>query len=207
MTTVVCLGASITAGAHGTVGWVARVRARSDDETLVYGLGVSGEASDEIASRFDREVPPRTGEVDPAEPVAVLLQLGTNDARVEPDGRVNAPAAFADNLRAVRERAHEVADVVRVLDVLPSDERVDPAPWHPDHRWPAGDLATYDERLRGVVPPEEVIPVRERFVGHTRDLLADGLHPNAAGHRVIADRVVGALDAAGVGAWAPARDR
>lgn len=202
MVHLLAFGSSITGGAGGRIGYVARLRARLADAT-VYNVGVGGEASPGLRERFRREAPPRVYDPDTN---VVLLELGVNDARIESGERVASPDTFEANVRALREAAHDRVEVVRFLDVFPSDERVDPAPWNPDHRWPVGDLAVYDERLRAVVPDEEVVPVRERFAGRTDDLLADGLHPNAAGHAAIAAAVAADLDAAGVGEWGPSVD-
>ena len=184
-------GDSLTAG-DGTRGWLPHVLDRLDIDVRPYDMGIPGDTSADLRERFGPESRRRAHDWSP---VVVLVQVGVNDTQtaVETgDCRVSLDE-FEANLRAIHEQAGEIADLVRVFDIAPVDERVDPMDWKPTHAYRPDTVARYDKRLRAVVPDEAVIPVRERFEGRTHELLADGVHPNEAGNRVIADAAVEAL--------------
>lgn len=187
------VGDSLTTGDSGTRGWLPPFQDLTDADVLAYNLGIGGDTSAGVRERFASESRRRAHDWSP---VVVVFEVGVNDSQIAVEtGERQVPLSeFEANVRALREQATEIADLVRFVDIAPVDERVDPMDWKPTHAYRPDAVTRYDERLRAVVPESERIPVRERFEDRTHDLLADGVHPNEAGNELIAEAVVRALD-------------
>lgn len=184
---LVCLGDSLTYG-YGVPRkdcWVSRA-AETTGHTLV-NRGINGDTTGGMLSRFGRDV---LGE----KPDRVLLLGGANDIIF---GGSDASARL--NLTAMANQA--VAAGVRPMVALPPPVYAEgiPEPWLAltDYQKLAPVFASYrawvaafakafgfktvDFAVSGLLPPE----------GHTHYL--DGLHPDAEGHRLMAEAVIAAL--------------
>ena len=184
---LVCLGDSLTYG-YGVPRrecWVSLAAVRTG-HTLV-NRGINGDTSSGMLARFGRDVLCE-------QPDRVLLMGGANDIIF---GGSDAPARL--NLAAMAHQA--VANRVRPMIGLPPPVYAEgiPEPWLAltDNRALAPVFAAYREWLArfagtfgfrtvdfavpGLLPPE----------GHTHYL--DGLHPDAEGHRLMAEAVIAAL--------------
>ena len=184
---IVCLGDSLTYG-YGVPRkdcWVS-LAAQATGHTLV-NKGVSGDTTGGMLARFARDVLAQR-------PRRVLLMGGVNDLLF---GGSDAPARA--NLAAL---AHQAAAAgVRPMIGLPPPVYPDAVPpaWRTLARWdtmvPALDayrawltdfarafgLPTVDFAVPGLLPPEGA--------GH----YLDGLHPDAQGHRLMAQAAIAAL--------------
>jgi len=172
------VGDSITQGSKHTEGarsfpqlfeeWVRYERGRRDD--IVVTTAFSGETTDDLLASFAVRV------ARPA-PDVVFVMFGTNDAT----GLVSEPRFRANLERIVAQ--------VRALDALPVLQTPNPIA---ESGARGAALAEYVRTIRAVAADEGVA-----LVDHYRDgepdpaLLADAIHPNALGHRTMAERVIG----------------
>lgn len=174
----------------------------------VINAGVRGNTTADAAERFAKDVLSHAADV-------VIIQFGANDAMVDvwKDPPARQPRvtiqAYEEHLRTfvrtLRDRG------VKVVLMTPSPFRWTPGlrkrygrqPYQPDD--PDGInvlLQTYAATVRRIAKEEGVVlvDVYEAFSAYGRvagqsvdDLLLDGIHPNEAGHRLVADRLLEAL--------------
>ena len=83
------------------------------------------------------------------------------------------------------------------------DARTTPIPWMPDRAYRNATVAEFDAAIRRTAAAE-AIPYIELFRTWTADrayqqLLWDGIHPNAAGHAQIYERIKAFLQCQGLG--------
>lgn len=170
--TVVFLGDSLTAGYQlaEEQAWPALVAERLAGEGLPFraiNAGVSGDTSAGGLARLDWVLR--------ADPDVVVVELGANDAL-----RGSDLASTEENLRRILERLREegVAVLLVGLQIPPN--------YGPD----------YARRFTQLFPrlaEEHDVPLvpflLERVAGNDSLNLGDRIHPNAAGHRIVAETV------------------
>jgi len=179
-----------------------------DAGVTVVNAGVRGNTTADAAERFAKDVLSHAADV-------VIIQFGANDAMVDvwkdPPARQPRVAieAYEEHLRTfvrtLRDRG------VKVVLMTPSPFRWTPGlkkrygkpPYQPDD--PDGLnvlLQTYAATVRQIAEEEGVVlvDVDEAFSAYDRvagqsvdDLLLDGIHPNEAGHRLVADELLAAI--------------
>ena len=169
---IVALGDSLTAGlgVAPDEAWPALLEARLQQEGLQYRVvnaGVSGDTSAGGVSRLDWVL--RNN------PEIVIVALGANDGL-----RGQPVTALRSNLVTIVDRLKQ-----RKVKVLLAGMRLPPnygAPYTRDFAAVFADVA----RQTGV----PLVPFLLDGVAANASLnLADGIHPNAAGHRIIAERL------------------
>jgi acyl-CoA thioesterase-1 len=170
--TVVFLGDSLTAGYQLAEGqaWPALVAERLAAEGLelrAVNAGVSGDTSAGGLARLDWVLR--------AEPDVVVVELGANDAL-----RGQDLASTEANLRAIVERlrAADVAVLLVGLEIPPN--------YGPDY---ARRFSALFPRLAAEYELPLVPFLLDRVAGERSLNLADGIHPNAEGHRLVAETV------------------
>lgn len=178
MTTIVCIGDSITFGQHlpfGVPAWPERIGA--------VGRGISGETTRQALERWPRDVQDNPADI-------TVIQYGHNDAnRWDTDAglpRVSL-AAFTANLE-------EMIDRCRAFHTRPVLCTPTPTRKNPDYD---DDVLAYACALISVAIKLDVqlVDVRDAFYrDHLGELLLDdGLHLTDAGHALYADTVEKAL--------------
>lgn len=174
---VVFLGDSLTAG-YGlaeTEAWPARVAAALAAEGMpiqAINAGVSGDTSAGGLSRVDWILR--------SEPDVVVVELGPND------GLRGLPLdATEENLREIVRRIEAAG-----AEVLLAGLQIPPN-YGPDYAGRFRDLYPRLAAELGV----PLVPFLLEGVGGEPDLnLPDGIHPNAAGHRIVAENVLPHLE-------------
>ena len=173
---IVALGDSLTAGlgVAADEAWPALLQARLEREGLHYRVvnaGVSGDTTAGALRRLDWVLRAR--------PAIVIVALGANDGL-----RGLSVAAMRDNLVAIVTRLRESGARVLLAGM----------------RLPPNYGATYTREFAGTfdaVARRTSVPLLpfllEDVAGHAALNQPDGIHPNAAGHRVVADNVWRAL--------------
>jgi lysophospholipase L1-like esterase len=177
---VLFLGDSITYfwgdPAHGAAAW------RAGLEPLgAVGFGIPGDQTQNLLWRL------QNGELDGRPKVAVVM-IGVNDL-----GHGQSPADTATGIAAVVDtiRAESPQTKVLLLSLLPAggtDSFLNPG------------IARVNAMIAGLDDGRDVrfLDVASRFLGPDGDaapgLLADGLHPSAAGYSVLADALTGPIE-------------
>jgi lysophospholipase L1-like esterase len=197
---VLIFGDSITQGHWDTEGgWVDKLRKHYDelqvqdfdkDQPTIFNLGISADTSREILARVEAEVLVRTRHN--VLPI-VIVQIGINDSYS--DGKAVAVPIdeYKDNLVAIIEKLKPTSAKIIFVGLSACDEaKTTPVAWG-EYYYTNQNIKTYEDQMRSVATEHDVafIPVFERFLSATKleELLADGLHLNNRGHRVIFDIV------------------
>lgn len=200
MSDLIIFGDSITYGASDAVagGWANQLARLVDKKRIesgslrpyVYNLGVPSEDIRDTRKRFEHEIVARE---DPGDPYALIFAVGINDSRVLlVDGSHRVPleefkTVYEEVVRAARANAAHIV----LLGLTAVDElRVNPVPWRSDAAYRNDYIRTYDVAIATIATANDLlyIPMFDLF-DNRPDLLTDGLHPNAEGHRMMFERV------------------
>lgn len=169
-------------GARAWEGWPMLLRAHLEAQNpqhRVYALGVPGQRTDGLLARFGAEAQAR-------EPSIILFAIGINDSK---HSSTIPPDVFEENVQALHQQARRFTQHVGFIGLT----RVDEAALGPR---PAGELrhtnasiAVYDATLAGFCA-HQAIPHLNVSTALTLADLADGLHPNAAGHEKLFRKIL-----------------
>lgn len=178
---VLCAGDSITAASYP--GHLQRLLDVSGHRLQVINGGVNGNTTGEYLS-FLR----RTQLVARAHPTWVLLQLGTNDVRV--DGDATPLAQFRANLEAIIDlvTAHRNPDGSSPRIILAT---IPPIPAGVPGPFDAGSAARVEAEINPAireVARRRQLPLADNHaLFAARPALLPGIHPSEAGYRALAD--------------------
>lgn len=206
---VLVFGDSITQGFWAVeAGWVERIRQHYDtiqvgdlrhkDEPTIFNLGISANNSGDVLKRIKAETLARIGH---NHSITVLVQIGTNDSSVCRD-TVDVSIKLAEyrhNLEEIVEQLQPIAQKIVLVGVAACDEsKTVPVFWN-GIDYTDKQLKSYEDVMKSVADQTGTyfIPVFEAFKQELEkgaDLLADGLHPNDNGHKIIADIVLHELE-------------
>lgn len=200
----ICLiGDSIAAGTGDTDGrgWHGRLAAsalRRGSDLTIYGLGVRGDTSVDVARRWRAEVDARLPDLFPA---GLVFQFGLNDC---------AFRSFADGRRERRVEPEASRRTVESVLTSAADERavlmIGPAPVdgsRPGPQLVAGVIQRIDDRdiaeldeMMATVADDVGVPYLRVFDRLSSDPAwsnalreGDGIHPSGRGYEVLADLV------------------
>ncbi|MBQ0018247.1 MAG: hypothetical protein KBS63_03415 [Clostridiales bacterium] len=195
---IVVFGDSITFGAWDKEcgGWVNRLRLSVDNDTRiekshVFNMGISGQVTEEILDRIDDECRRRIR--DDAKNT-VILAAGINDTQVI-RGEIRVPEGeFRYNVRSLIRRAQRYADNVLYVGLTRVDESRT-SPWAGDRTktWKNALIERYDRIIEEICDEEGADYIRMLEVTDPMSNY-DGLHPDAEGHRRIAEAVRTRID-------------
>ncbi|HTE57251.1 MAG TPA: GDSL-type esterase/lipase family protein [Verrucomicrobiae bacterium] len=208
MKNIVIIGASITHGVGGSQGWADMVK-RAVHQKLyapegpgeiceVYELGIPGQTAKDILERFEAEVRLRIGGRQ-ANENCIVLSVGANDAKAigEPENYTTTSGEYAEHIQALLGLAKKYATTVFGLGLTP----VDKVKTNPKHNPLNGSKSYFDnDRLSQfeTVFQEECQKQAVEFIplhAHVpkdwaqKFIIADGLHPNQAGHEWIFEQL------------------
>lgn len=187
-------------------GWVQRVRKEYDKQTIknlagpsreFYNLGISGDTTAGIVKRLSYAVEARRWQDDP---FILVFQVGLNDTQFAHEEVMSTPEQYRDELDVLISSARHYSDKLLFVGLMPVDDKLC-SPW--THS-PASisfkneRILEFEGALRKICIEKDIphVQIFEKFQEEQakRELLADGLHPNDAGHQLIADLVKPELD-------------
>lgn len=186
-------------------GWVHRLRAYYDSlqvkdfshpQPKIFNLGVSGDTAADILDRFEAETLARQW---PGEALMLIFAVGTNDSKIIGSQNYCSTDAYKAHLSALLEKVPHFTKLPPIfVGLTPCDEtRTTPVSWV-DVSYENGCLQAFDRTLQATVEKHGglYVPVFEKFQAAQakKDLLFDGLHPNAAGHTLLAELVRPSID-------------
>ena len=193
---VLIFGDSITQGYWDTAGgWADRIKAsvfRKDIDANfahyhgVHNLGIDGNTTSQVIERFDNEVKARLW---PGSEYGVIFAIGTNDTVTrEVGGPLSSPEQYKQELAVLLNKARGLTSNIAFVNLCPVDEALT----NPLSASSSGKCYTnqqidsFNSSLSEFCRQNDVslIDVHGPF-GKRDDLLADGLHPNSAGHEII----------------------
>jgi len=196
---ILIFGDSIVYGSWDTEkgGWVNRLREYLEDKMLAYpslyyltyNLGISGDTSTELLSRFKSETEARLKEEGEK---LFIFAIGTNDATFVPsqnDFKSRGIDNFKTNLSELLKQAQQFPAKIVFVGFVPIDEsKTTPFEWNPDRVLTTENLNKYQGALKSFCAENNIpfIDVYENFIKEDyKNLLDDGLHPNSSGHQKI----------------------
>lgn len=202
---VLVFGDSITQGYWAVEhGWVDRVRMFFDgiqskdldglDEPTVFNLGISADNSTDILARIENEILARTRQTHTVRPV-VVIQVGVNDGSTESEEPQVTLSQYAKNLKAIVANVSPIASQLIFVGFASCDEtQTTPVSWG-DFYYTNQAIKSYEDVMSQIAAEEELsfIPVYDQFKQRAdsgENLLADGLHPNEAGHELMYELIM-----------------
>lgn len=199
---ILFFGDSITQGFWSVEGgWVERIRKHYDARVLqsldfsqpaIFNVGISGDTTRSLLARIERETKARIWQDDP---IIVVVAIGTNDCLFEGGKQWADPEEFRANLQKIIEILQSFTeDIVLVGNPACDEARTTPVSWG-DFTYLNTELERSEKIIAEVATKngQTYIPIFKGFetkLDKGDDLLADGLHPNDAGHQFIADSVL-----------------
>lgn len=179
---VICVfGDSITWGAWDLEfgGWANRLRLycdnQSDFETEVYNLGVDGDYVRDVLKRFDVEAQARNPDI-------IILAIGINDSSHPSNPRGTDLGKFEVQFKELLEKTRKFTDKIIVLGLTNVNEKSG------NHGYANSNISLYDDKVKSIAKNQN-LPFVDLFNTLAEDELADGLHPNAKGHKKIFEKV------------------
>ncbi len=186
MSNRICVfGDSITWGAFDleSGGWVERLKVHffdNDPETYVYNCGVSGDRVSDVLKRFDLEV-------DARRPDKIIFSIGINDS-TNIDNPGGTPIdEFKSSYKELLDKAEKITKDIVVVELNNIDEESNKFGYRNE------EIKKYNEVIKEI-SQERNLKFADCFGVLTRDdFYNDGDHPNAAGHKKIFEKVLGAI--------------
>ncbi|MDP2671865.1 MAG: GDSL-type esterase/lipase family protein [bacterium] len=181
---VVVFGDSITWGAFDTEagGWVERLKTHlynKNPDVYIYNCGVSGDFVSHLLSRVEVEAKARR-------PEKVILAIGINDSPHSENPQGTRIPDFQEQYKELLEKVQSFTKNIIIVGLTNVDEEV-------DEYYKNQEIKKYDEVVKRIAE-ESNLPFVEFFGVLEKDDLADGLHPNAKGHKKILKKVLEKLE-------------
>jgi len=200
MAQIFCFGDSITYGAWDVAssGWAQKLRIYLDKKQkedsnlyfLTYNLGIPGETTDDLVSRFLSETKARIREEKQEENVFIFA-YGANDAAIIPSQdkfRVDAED-FKNNLENVVDQARKFDNKIFILNITPVNEEFAANPANKDKSRLNKYIEVYNKKIKEIADNKDIyfVDVNSAFMNNDYKSLfcEDGLHPNESGHEII----------------------
>jgi len=198
-TKVLIFGDSIAHGAWDTEkgGWVQRIKSFLDEETLseseneyiIYSLGVSGNNTEDLLERFEFETKQRLKEND--EELMFIFAIGTNDSQFihSKNGLRFSPEEYENNLDRLLNLAKKFSSKIIFVGLTPVDEtKTTPIPWSTDKSYKNEYIKRFNDILSNFCKEKRIYFIEifgELIKEDYQDLLEDGLHPTSGGHKKV----------------------
>lgn len=180
---VICIfGDSITWGASDAEqgGWAEQLKIHfgERDDAEVYSLGISGDNTDSLVERIE-------GECSARKPNMILIAIGVNDSQhIEKEHDYRVPVErFKKNLSKLLISTRKFTENIIFIGLVQVDE-TKTKPFDPEKRnhYQNDVIKRYNNEIRIFCEINKLKFIEMLDVIKAADL-ADGLHPNAEGHR------------------------
>jgi lysophospholipase L1-like esterase len=164
-------------------GWVNRlwlyVGEKTDGETEIYNLSISGGTTQTILDRFESEAKIREAD-------AIIFQSGGNDSGLKEKNGSNQISIeqFRQNILEIISKAKKITPNLIFIGFKNVDKsKTTPVSWK-DIYYVNSEIKRYNEIMRTVCQENEILFFDLFGILENIDL-EDGLHPNAKGHEKI----------------------
>jgi acyl-CoA thioesterase-1 len=185
---------------HG--GWAQRLAIDAFKEGLedlrgdwptVFNLSISGDTTEGVLGRMDAEISARRGN---DEEIVVVIAIGTNDTVVYDDLSRTSLETFRLQLEALYQRCYKYSRKVMFVGLPAVDEKLsDPWKFSDDGaRFTNARIKGFEDVIHDLAEARGIpfVPIFTTFKHHLDkgdDLLSDGLHPNAAGQKLMYEHI------------------
>ena len=160
----------------------------------VFNLGISGDTSEGVLKRLKQEVESRRTDENSE---VIIIAIGINDSILKSDNVVLMDVyQFQTAYEKIIKEAQAVAGQVYCLGLTAVDES-QTSPWKyskTGEQWRNNRINLFEDSIKQSASRLSVpfIPIHDEFLSQLNSgivLLADGLHPNEDGHKLIAEIV------------------
>lgn len=159
-----------------------------------FNLGISGDTAAGVLKRLEAEFKSR--QIYPEE-TAIVIAIGTNDTVINRRGANTSPQHYQETIQAIAEVAASLTKKLMFVGLPAVDDQLcDPWPFSSTKKsYSNARIWEFETKLRQFCQEAHILnaPVFERFKNRP-ELFADGLHPNEAGHALLAGLVKPSLD-------------
>ena len=180
-------------------GWVQRLRVFYDDlqiadlsrdEPTVFNLGISGDTTKNVLQRFVQETEARKW---PGEEFVFVFAIGTNDSLAHARDYESSPEIYADQLKELVSKASKFSAKKLFVGLTSINEKLTNPYMYSltGKKYTNARIWEFETILRKFCDNNRLplVKIFEKFKSRD-DLLADGLHPNDEGHKLIAGLVL-----------------
>lgn len=162
-----------------------------------FNLGVSGDTVDGLRKRLEVEVTNRQLLNDEN---VIVLSIGINDTVLHDNRAVRDVYDFQESFENLLDSSLSIANKVICIGLTAVDESLTD-PWaysSTNKQYLNNRINLFEDTIKQACEIKDVpfVPVHDRFLtqADSATLLSDGLHPNEAGHELIASLVKPRLD-------------
>jgi len=157
---------------------------------------VSGDTTHNLLARVELETEVRKW---PGDPLIAVVAIGTNDDLFENGEQRVSPEEFNANIQKVIETLKPITQKIMFVGNAACDEKLTTPVFWADIHYTNEQMRKYEQIVQKVAAEQKLpfVPVFETFqakMAAGENLLADGLHPNDAGHELIFQLVRPELD-------------
>jgi acyl-CoA thioesterase-1 len=207
---IVIFGDSISQGFHDTEmgGWANRLftelMRREVESGHTYNisgvnLGISGDTTEDVLNRIRTESEARLCKYPTDTFDVLLLAIGVNDSQFAMDTGEHK-IQVEETVKNIENIISETADLygrVVLVGIAPVfDERIQPMAWKPTHGYSNAAIVTYNEAIRAFAEKHNLLFIdMDGVYDDPGACLPDGIHPNAAGHQMMFERIKTELEA------------
>jgi len=193
---ILVFGDSITQGFWDLEGgWVQRLRKYIDTKNLadpdndlwiLFNLGISGDRTEDVLDRFEKETEARTGDKN-----VFIFSIGSNDCEfnnIKNELKISKNE-FRTNITKLINLAKKHSSEIIFTGFFPVDEsKVDPIPWYKDYSYLNKYTKEYETIVKEICKENGIhfIELFDKFIdSNYQELLTDGVHPDSEGHKRI----------------------
>jgi len=200
MIKILCFGDSITLGEKDIEqgGWADRLKKQYfaqfvDSQTqkiTLYNLGIAGETTDGLVSRFDSELRARSIKW---QGLIVVFAYGANDIVIHKDKNIVPESYFISNLKRCIESAKKFKAEILLLNLLPIADSIEgKVNQHGKLRFDH-DIQAYNSTIKKLSHEMncEHLDLYACFAENNKEdyLCSDGVHPNSKGHKLLYQKI------------------
>lgn len=167
------------------------------DWTTGFSLGVSGDMAADLLGRLNNEAKARSGAKDST---VIVIAIGLNDSALDGNQVRVDEYEFQANYAKLLDQAAAQAEHILCVGLNAVDESMtNPWPYYVPTSWKNNRINLFEDCIKQLTVSRKLtlIPIHDDFLKKLKageKLLADGLHPNDAGHDFIYGRVRQALN-------------
>lgn len=200
---VLIFGDSITQGFFDTKGgWVNRLAIKYQEATLksligdwheIFNLGVSGHTVQDVIDRVENETKARRWRDDP---IAIVVAIGINDSQLISNKVLTEEYKFQEQYEKLVDLVVRISDQSLFVGLSAVDEKLT-NPWEfstGKEQFLNNRINLFEDCIKQVCEQKNVrfLPIHDMFIGQLdgkQSLLADGLHPDEAGHALLYEMI------------------
>ena len=194
---IMVFGDSITYGAVDSEfgGWTNRLRMHLEnnkgDYFTLFNLGIPGETTEKLLSRFETECMAR---YDEDENTIIVFAIGINDTQnIDGNYRVLLKC-FERNIKDLIVKAKKFTNKILFIGLTKIDEsKLTPVPWSLSKSYFDRKIIEFDKLLENTCIDENIFYLKMYDVLSLNELV-DGLHPNSIGHEKLCDVIANKLN-------------